>query len=94
MLNISRVRRKGGVCEFDLSPTRIEFVGSILSEDEVKNLDLALLLGALFVTTVEDNGDASTTFKEFSNNLCYWFNLLNSYNEILALVFLISSKIL
>lgn len=53
-------------------------VGSILSKDEGRDLDLALLLWTLVVTTVEGNEKVGNAFKAFNNIFFYFFNLLTS----------------
>lgn len=78
LLKISKIKKKGGVCEFDLSPMSITFVGSILSEDEGRDLDVALLLGALVVTEFEGNEEVETKFKAFNYIFCCFLNSLTS----------------
>lgn len=89
-MKISKVKRKGRLCESDISPIRITFACFILLEEEIVfSLDLVLV-----VITVLGRGDFEVTFKEFNKMFYCCFSLLTSYSEMLALVFFISSIIL
>ena len=91
LLNNSKVKRKGGVCELDLSPIKIASLASIFSGE---------LLGGLLVTLDYfkfigiGKGVVGIAFNSLRKIFCCCFNFLSSWREIFPLIFFISPTIL
>ena len=56
LLKTSKVKRKGGVWDFDLSPMRMAYVSLILYEDEDEGLNFILFLEALVLIKIYGKG--------------------------------------
>ena len=89
LLNISKVKRKGGVCELDFSPIRIK---SEESNNEWPG-GLPIPLESLD-TTIVGRGEAGIAFNSFSKNFCCCLSLVSSWREMFSFIFFISSTIL
>lgn len=81
LLKSSKVRRNGGVLDFDLPPIKEISVGSTLFDTLVEGLPISWVYCE--ITTV-GRGAIGTAFSSFKSNFCWCFNLLSSWEVILC----------